>query len=113
MANLYNLVRVNTATTGSGTLDLGSAVTGYLSFITAEVTDEDVVSYGIREGNSHEVGRGTYSASGSTLTRSVLKSTNSGSPITLAGSGQVYVTALAEDILPRPGLKIYMNETFI
>ena len=90
MAKLYNLARMTTVTTGSGTVTLASAVPGRLTFVDAGVSDADSVSYGITEGNASEVGRGTYGASGSTLTRSVLKSTNSGSLLVLGGSAQVF-----------------------
>ena len=113
MAKLYNLARMTTTTTGSDVITLGTAVAGRLDFKTAGVTDGETISYGIIEGNNSEVGRGVYGASGSTLTRGVLNSTNGGSPIELVGSGHVFITALAEDILSQPGLKIYINESFI
>ena len=47
IGRLFNLARMTTATTGTGTLTLGSAVSGYLSFSGAGVTDGVVVSYGI------------------------------------------------------------------
>jgi hypothetical protein len=109
MAKLYNLVRVNTTTTGSGTIILGNAVTGFLSFVTAGVQDEDEISYGLKDGNSHEVGRGIYSASGSTLTRSLLNSTT-GSLLNLSGASEIYITALAEDI---GGASILETQVFI
>jgi hypothetical protein len=97
MAKLYNLIRVSTATTGSETVVLGNAITGFLNFITGGVQDGEIVSYGIKDGNNHEVGRGTYSASGSNLTRSLLKSTT-GSLLDLSGTADIYITVLAEDI---------------
>lgn len=97
MARLFNLARMNTATTGTGAITLGSAVAGYLSFAAAGITDGQLISYGIKDGSSSEVGRGTYSTSGTQLTRSVLRSTNSNNPINLSGSAEVYITALAED----------------
>ena len=98
MAKLYNLARMTTTTTGSDVITLGTAVAGRLDFETAGVLDGETISYGIVEGNSSEVGRGVYGGSGSTLTRSVLNSTNGGSPIVLGGSAHVFITALAEDI---------------
>ena len=56
MAKLYNLARVNTATTGTGTITLGSAVAGYLTFALAGVADGDVVDYGIKDGSNSEIG---------------------------------------------------------
>ena len=97
MAKLYNLARMTTTTTGSDVITLGTAVAGRLDFETAGVSDGETVSYGIVEGNNSEVGRGVYGGSGSTLTRSVLNSTNGGSPIELVGSGHVFISVLAED----------------
>ena len=98
MAKLYNLARMTTTTTGSDVITLGTAVAGRLDFETAGVLDGETISYGIVEGNSSEVGRGVYGGSGSTLTRSVLNSTNGGSPIVLVGSGHVFISSLAEDL---------------
>jgi len=98
MSKLFNLAKENTNTTGSGTMTLTGASTGYLTFEESGVLNEDVVSYGVEDGNEREVGRGVYTTSGSTLTRSVLNSTNSGSPIDLSGNANVFITALAEDV---------------
>lgn len=89
---------MSTATTGTGTITLGSAVAGYLSFASAGVQNGDVITYAIKDGNNSEIGTGTYTSSGTTLTRNVLKSTNSNSAISLSGSAEVFITAAAEDI---------------
>lgn len=101
MARLYNLARMTTATTGTGTISLGSAVSGFLSFAAAGIADGETVTYAIKDGTGSEIGRGTYTASVTTLTRSVLRSTNSDTPISLSGSAQVFITAAAEDFEPR------------
>lgn len=98
MSKLYNLARVTTATTGAGTITLGSAVSGYLTFASSGVSDAEIVSYGIKDGANSEVGTGTYTTSGTTLTRTVTKSTNSNTAINLSGTAEVYITARAEDI---------------
>lgn len=98
MAKLYNLARMVTPTTGTGTMTLDSAVLGHLTFDQAGVQTGDRVSYGILDGANSEVGRGVYDSSGPSLTRSVLKSTNSDAAINLSGAAQVIITALAEDI---------------
>jgi hypothetical protein len=97
MPKLYNLARMTTATTGTGTITLGVAVSGYLSFANAGVVNSDIVFYGIKDASNSEVGWGTYTSSGTTLTRNVAKSTNSNSLISLSGSAEVYITALASD----------------
>src|SRR5258708_39883164 len=99
MSKLYDLARMTTATTGTGTITLGSAVSGFLSYSGAGVSDGDVVSYGIKDGAGSEVGTGTYTASGTTLTRTVTKSTNSNSAISLSGTAEVYITLRAEDVI--------------
>jgi hypothetical protein len=58
MAKLYNLARVTTATTGTGTMTLGAAVAGYLTFAGAGVQNGDVVAYAIKDGSNSEIGRG-------------------------------------------------------
>jgi len=97
VAKLFDLARMTTATTGTGTITLGAAASGSLNFAAAGVRDGDVVSYGIADGANSEVGTGIYTSSGTTLTRNVSKSTNSNSPIPLSGAAQVFVTARAED----------------
>ena len=70
-STLQNLVRVSTATTGTGTMTLGSAVTGFISvpagldgkYVTYEIADPGTAP------TAREVGRGLYTNSGTTLTR--------------------------------------------
>lgn len=102
MAKLYNLAGMSTATTGTGTITLGSAMYGHLTFANAGVTDGDLITYAIKDGAASEIGRGTYTASGTTLTRTVLKSTNSNAAISLSGSAEVYIMPAAEDIIEPP-----------
>jgi hypothetical protein len=98
MIKLVNRAKMTTATTGTGTITLGSASTGYQTFADAGVVDADVVRYVIEDGNNWEIGTGTYTASGTTLSRTVSESTNSDTAIDLSGSAVVYVTAVAEDL---------------
>ena len=95
---LHDLASMSTATTGTGTITLGSATSGFLTFVGAGVVNGETVSYGIVDGTNSEVGHGIYNASGPSLTRLVIASSNSGSPISLSGSATVYLTVLAEDI---------------
>lgn len=98
MPVLANRARMTTATTGTGTITLGSAVVGFQSFADAGVSDGDVVRYVVEDGNAWEIGEGTYTASGTTLTRMVLESSNADAAISLTGSAEVYLTAVAEDL---------------
>jgi hypothetical protein len=90
---------MSVTSTGTGTLTLGSAVTGFQSFASAGVANSDVVSYVIEDGANWEVGTGTYTSSGTTLSRTVSASSNSNSEISVTTNAQVYVTALAADIV--------------
>lgn len=90
---------MTTSTSGTGTITLGAAVAGFQSFAAAGVVDQETVTYGITDtGNAYEVGRGIYTASGTTLTRGAIYSSNSNNPINLSGAAQVYITVLMEDM---------------
>jgi len=98
MVKLVNRAKMSTATTGTGTITLGSAESGYQSFADAGVADGETVRYVIEDGTAWEIGTGIYSASGTTLSRTVDESTNSDAALNLSGSAVVYVSAAAEDI---------------
>lgn len=98
---LADLARVTTATTGTGTITLGPAVSGFLTLAQAGVADGSVVTYAIADGANAEIGQGTYTASGTTLTRTTIyRSTGTGNntAISLSGSAQVFITVAAEDL---------------
>ena len=97
MVTLVNRAKVATATTGTGTITLGSAESGYQTFADAGVTDGDVVRYVIEDGTDWEIGTGTYTASGTTLSRTVDESSNSDAALNLSGSAVVYVSATDAD----------------
>tara|TARA_Y100000022_G_scaffold200263_1_gene215070 strand:- start:1059 stop:2105 length:1047 start_codon:yes stop_codon:yes gene_type:complete len=97
MAKLFNRAKMTTSTTGAGTVTLGSASIGFQSFANAGVSDGDVVQYVIEEGSNFEIGTGTYTASGTTLTRTPTESTNSNNAISLGGAATVSVTAIDTD----------------
>lgn len=99
MAKLYNLARMTTATVGTGTITLGSAKAGYLSFASAGVSNGDVIAYAITDGANAEIGYGVYTSSGTTLTRNVRNSTNSNNAISLSGNAEVAITPAAQDLV--------------
>ena len=100
MVTLVNRAKVSTATTGTGTITLGTAEAGYQTFADAGVVDTNVVRYVIEDGTAWEIGTGTYTAAGTTLTRTVTESSNADAAITLTGSAVVYVGATAADLAP-------------
>lgn len=98
MTKLVNRAKVRTATTGTGTLTLGSVVDGFQSFSAAGVSNGNSVSYVIEDGSNWEVGTGTYTTASNTLTRVITESSNSDSALNLSGNAIVFVSATAADV---------------
>lgn len=90
-------VRESTTTTGTGTITLAGAETGFQAF---SVLGDGAETYYaiIGAGGEFEVGVGTYTLSGTTLSRdTILESSNSGSAVNFsAGTKSVFVTQPAE-----------------
>lgn len=68
---IANLVRQNTATTGTGTIVLGTAVSGYTS-INDKYSDGDTVFYTIEDVNNREIGIGTFTLGTTELSRDTI-----------------------------------------
>lgn len=97
MVTLVNRAKMSTATTGTGTVTLGSSIAGFQTFAASGVSDADVVRYTIDDGTAFEIGTGTYTSSGTTLSRTLVES-STGSLLNLSGSATIFVTAAAEDL---------------
>lgn len=87
-------VKETTTTQGTGTLTLAGAATGYQSFSVVGDGNQTYYTISSSGGSEWEVGIGTYTSSGTTLSRdTVLSSSNSGSLVNLsAGTKDVFVT---------------------
>jgi len=104
---LFDGVRMTTATTGTGPVTLGAAVPPFVTFATAGVPNGATVRYAIADPGSNptaiEWGTGVYTAAGTTLTR-VLGGSTTGALLNLSGSAHVMITAMGEDFCQSAGM---------
>ena len=93
---LKDRVKETTDTTGTGTLTLAGAVTGFQSF--SVIGDGNQTFYVITDNTDWEVGIGTYTSSGTTLSRdTIFSSSNSNNAVNWsAGTKDVFVSYPAE-----------------
>ena len=108
---LDDRVQETTTTTGTGTVTLAGAVTGYQSF--AAIGNGNTTYYCITDGTNWETGLGTYTSSGTTLARTtVLESSNSGSLVNFpAGTKNVFVTYPASQATLLDATQTLTNKT--
>jgi hypothetical protein len=89
-------VQETSTTTGTGTFTLAGAVSGFQSF--SAIGNGNTTYYAIVGGSEWEVGLGTYTSSGTTLSRDTVLSSSTGSKISFsAGTKNVFVTYPASD----------------
>ena len=102
---LNDRVKESSATTGTGTITLGGAVSGFESF-SAGIGGDNTTYYCIFETgtNNFEVGFGTLNSGASTLARTyVISSSNSDAKVNFAGATEVFCTVPGSKIgLPTP-----------
>ena len=113
MSHHLNRVKVSVATTGTGTVTPGSAVSNArLSFAQAGAKDGMSIAYMLEEGSDFELGRGTYTAAGGVTRDTVLMSRIGGTvgttKMTLAGAATLSVTLMADELRE----KITANRTY-
>ena len=106
---LADRVRETTTTTGTGTVTLDGAVTGFQSF--SVIGNGNTTYYTIAgQGTSEwEVGIGTYTSSGTTLSRDTVLASSAGAPTKTtfsAGTKDVFVTYPAERSVYSDGTNI-------
>jgi len=89
-------VKSTTTTTGTGTYTVGAAAVGFQAF--SVIGDGNQTYYCCTNGTDWELGLGTYTSSGTTLSRDqILSSSNSGSAVNWgAGSKTVFVPLPAD-----------------
>jgi hypothetical protein len=101
--------RVNetSTTTGTGTFTLAGAVTGFQSFSVIGNGNTTYYTISLQGGSQWEVGIGTYTSSGTTLSRDTVLSSSAGGTTKVnfsAGTKNVFVTYPA-------GKSVYGDET--
>jgi hypothetical protein len=88
-------VQETSSTTGTGTITLAGAVSGFQSF--SAIGNANTTYYTIVGGTQWEVGLGTYTSSGTTLSRDTVLASSTGSKLDLAaGTKNVFVTYPAD-----------------
>lgn len=95
---LADRVKETTTTVGTGTVTLAGASTGFQSFAAIGNGNTTYYTIAAQVGTEWEVGIGTYTSAGTTLTRTtVLSSSNAGALVTFsAGTKDVFVTQPSE-----------------
>ena len=88
-------VKETTTTTGTSTLTLAGAFSGFDSF--AEIGDGNTTYYSCTDGTDFEVGLGTYTASGTTLSRDTIFESSGATASALVNGATSAATGVAVD----------------
>lgn len=113
-------VQETSTTTGTGTFTLAGAVSGFQSF--SAIGNGNTTYYAIVGGTEWEVGLGTYTSSGTTLSRDTVLASSTGSKVSFsAGTKNVFVTypadkssyqdATGTDVMPQFSASNGLNTT--
>ena len=101
MGILKSLGRMTVSSSGTGTITLNAAVSGFLTFDLAGCSTAAAgsrVTYAINDTTQSEIATGVYISSSKTLTRGSsangLKSTNSDSAINMSNAAQVFIAPM-------------------
>ena len=111
---LKDRISETTTTTGTGTLTLDGALSGFQPF--SSIGDTNTTYYCITDGAAWEVGLGTYSTSGDTLARTTVLSNSNGNTtqITLAaGTKTVFSVYPAERAIVVNGATIQIPNSAV
>jgi hypothetical protein len=99
MPKLANRCKFTTATTGTGTITVGAASSGYRTPAQApNIADGDVVRLWIEDGTAWEESLATLGGTKTTLARTLVDS-STGSLLNLSGSATCFIDASERDFV--------------
>lgn len=101
MGALFNMRRMTVTSTGTGTITLGVAASGWRSFSAAPaIPTGTIVSYRISDGADWELQEGVYNSAANTLTRiRTSPESSTGALLNLTTNALVTISSLAEDLV--------------
>jgi hypothetical protein len=110
--NIADRVKESSTSTGTGTLTLGGAVSGFQSFATIGNGNQCYYTIVHNSLDEWEVGVGTYTVSGTTLSRdTVLDSSSGGAKVSFSvGNKEVFVTYPADRSVSQADIGTAPNE---
>lgn len=107
---LFDLARMTVSSSGTGTITLNAAVSGFLTFDLAGCSTAaagQAVTYAIADTAASEIGSGTYTSSSLSLTRGSVHSTNGNNAINMNASAIVLITPQAKGIIGKVNIQSF------